>query len=432
MPNMRAFFRFQPSPGYPGYPAFHNELPVPATREPYVMPVRRGDEIRFVLGKPLDVNAATLKIAVATGQSLVLLEAGTLEASQTQLFATVRIPDAFPTGCYRFILYGQADNSTAWAVQSHTCETDSLGRPTGWAEVTESRNSSFVPFALLESNPFQVGPHPETVFAEYTDAGNAFGFLYEDYPGFPVRSFRQKVRLHLALSRPEHTVSESLYRKTDGRYRVQHVQMGKKYRLDTGYLDEPAHDALGVALKHSVLILDARAYASEGVLGPEFAEMSINVRRHPDRYPATASVWDQGFADNNVDCGTDDGIEPPCPNTYVLTVESYESLLETAPQTYAAEVGAFVRMAIVVTPSGGGVNYTYGGDLPDGLAFALVNGKIFLSGTVLAAQSRTVVLKVRNGTNTCGQTTIRFNTGGVTQALAGDYNPADYNAPDYN
>lgn len=436
---MRSFFRFQPSPDYPGYPAFYNELPVPAVREVYPLPVRQGDEIKFILDKPLDVDATTLKIAVSDGETLVLLEAGTLEVGQTQLFATVRIPDTFDFGCYRFVLYGQADNSTAWSYVSHVCETDSLGRPTGWAMVTEGRDSAFTPFALLESNPFQVGVYTETVFVEYENDRNAFGFLYEDYPDFETQSFRQKVRLHLVLTQPKHTISESVYRKTDGQYRVQNVQFGKKYKLKTGYLDEPTHDALSVALKHSTLIIDARMFACEGVLEPEFTDIAINVRRHTDLYPAEVDVVDEGFADTNVDCGSDDGIETPCPNTYTFAVDSVLNMVQIAPNVFETIVGEFARVFLKITPFGGGVRYTYEGDLPQGLQFLLINDGLIndgiqLTGVCTQIESKTVTLFIKNGVNTCGSVTLTFNVIAPPPVALrmNDYSEHDYSQSDYN
>ncbi len=422
---MQSFFRFYPSPSYPSLDAFYAELPIPDGRKEYALPVRANDTLSFIIDRPDDVDPEGLKLSLATASEIIAEDIGTIVASADHLFCTVNIPLDIDFGCYTLLLHGQADNSTPWTYQSHTCELDSFGRKTGWALITETRNAAFSGFALLRSNFFTIGYHPETVLVEFTDERDVFGFFYTQNPGFI-----QRIRLHLSLSKPRPTVAESNYRLTNGTYRNQNVSIGKKYLLTTGKFDELTHDAIAVALKHSTFQIDSRNFSAEGIFEADFVETPVNVRRHADLYHASVDVFDEDFYTSNIDCISDDDIQTPCPAQYEFTV-TQKIGLSLSGGVFTGNTSTTVNMFVTVAPFGGAVRYTYSGILPPGLTLLIIDNGIAVVGLPTTPGSYSITLLAKNGSNMCGSLGIAFLIEASTDQTI-EYADKDYNRMDYN
>lgn len=147
---------------------------------------------------------------------------------------------------------------------------------------------------LAISNNIQFNKSQQTKVMQFKHSQDAFGFLYSDNPGFV-----QQIRIEAVFGRiVKYPVIEKIYRQQDGNYRNQNVSIDKSYTLKTGYLDENAHKALSVALKHSTCLLDGVPFFSQG----EYAYDGDDDDTLTNLIQATATLFEQGYNRTTVTC----------------------------------------------------------------------------------------------------------------------------------
>lgn len=107
------------------------------------------------------------------------------------------------------------------------------------------------------SNVFMYLPDCEYPLLQYSCSKSEFGFNYEE-------NKMNWIRLPLLLTSPAYDGNKTEYTDSNGKTRILHADIRKKYTLKTDYMPEKWHDKLKVALSHDLVRFDALEYVESG------------------------------------------------------------------------------------------------------------------------------------------------------------------------
>ncbi|RNC66467.1 hypothetical protein [Proteiniphilum sp. X52] len=107
------------------------------------------------------------------------------------------------------------------------------------------------------SNVFMYLPNCGYPLLKYWCSKDEFGFHYE-----PSRM--NWIRLPLILDKPNYNENKTEYTDSNGKTRILHADIRKKYRLQTDYMPESMHDKLKIALSHDLVTFNDVEYVETG------------------------------------------------------------------------------------------------------------------------------------------------------------------------
>src|SRR4028118_717250 len=290
------FIRFVVAPTVAGFVGGSGALAAPV-QDFYRMPMRPGDQIKFIFTTSENLNLTTLKAAwLNEDLSLAVDDVAVVTAGK---YWVVSVPPSVAQGCYRLLLYGNVLSVSDWTTVSVACEQVN-GANTGYLLTNQERiiGATSTKKALFVSNVFQHAVHRSGVVMAFRGHQNGWGFDYQSNPGF-----YQQFRIEVAISRAQYPDIKKVYRQSNGVYRHANVSVDKKVTLDTEYFDEDTHDALANALKHDEFILDGIPYFSEGEYEPEWIETGNTDNRYHELSKAATELFIQGYNQRNNVCG---------------------------------------------------------------------------------------------------------------------------------
>ena len=88
-----------------------------------------------------------------------------------------------------------------------------------------------------------------TSLITYSNNEDAFGFIYAGI----TPAFSNTARLPLRLEMPQPITKKTGYQKSDGTFQKLSARINKQWELATGFLNEPMHDKLQIALEHDTI-----------------------------------------------------------------------------------------------------------------------------------------------------------------------------------
>jgi hypothetical protein len=167
----------------------------------------------------------------------------------------------------------------------------------------------------------------------YHNEENGYGFRYVIYDDDGVEKItKNQIRLPFYLRRPQFTVTENIFRRSDGVKQRTSTLIEKDWLGTVGYLSADQHEKLLIALKHDVTVvqndfsgINARM-TQEGEYTPGYPD-ELNVALVPAEF--RISDYSHNYVNNN--CGFNCGIEfvedcdgsggggtTPCPDKYSI------------------------------------------------------------------------------------------------------------------
>lgn len=418
---MHSFFRWQSVPvGLvpPGFTALPTQTlggPCEEAAIGYSLPAKPGDEFHFLT----ENHGPRGGVALLRNGLLVVPNAGSIAAESplAPWQVTVNFPVDLGEGCYQLLLYRTPLVWSDWAETSRGCELNPQGQTTGFALVTESRTGTEgAPIALLVSNSIEVGEHWETKIVRFQDTRRAFGF---DYPN--AAAFFHQVRLPLYVSKPTYPVKEKVYRQSNGVFRTANVTVDKKIEVATGYLDEPTHAALAVAVKHERFFVNTQPLSVQGEIDYEFFETFDSDNGYYPLAVAKLEAYEQAYNQTNFGCGSreEEALAGyPCsPLQYTVAVEGV-GVADFSVNWLAGQVG---QVVYTFYPAARALTARVQGELPTGLAVSVDCGKLLLSGLPTESGSRVLNLEVRTEEGYCLLTTLNLVVAPMVDTGVFDY-----------
>jgi len=364
------------------------------TSPEYALPIKRGDQIRFLTENPGDMG----KIGLIRNGEVVTLDAGTVEseALEAPWQVTLNVPVDLEDGCYQVVLFRVPILWNDWEETDRVCEISPTGTNTGFSLVTEERTGTEgAPLAIAVSNFLVVGDHPETKIIRFSDSRLAFGFNYPAAAGF-----YQQVRLHLYVNKPTYPIKEKVYRQSNGVFRTANVVIDKKLEVTTGYVDELTQAALAVAVKHSSFFINGRPLSVQGELETEFFETFAERDGFHPYYITKFEAFEQGYNQTNFGCGTDPAVDVSytcSPLRYAYQAEGAQA----SEEVVAIVTGQPAEVVYSFFPIAEQIQFSVTGRLPAGLALRSDCGQIILSGTSTTDDSRIITIKARTEEGYC-------------------------------
>ena len=145
---------------------------------------------------------------------------------------------------------------------------------------------------ILRSNRFCVESNPcNTIYIEYSDNRNVFGFNYENSPV----NFVQSCRIPATLRNTKYQEKKEVYRTTGGVFRNTGVIIDKIKLMVTDWMDEVFHDALSIARVHKTFTLDGIDYSGHG-------DYELSPNDFDNLQQAQIEVFEQAYNQTNISC----------------------------------------------------------------------------------------------------------------------------------